>query len=365
MADYKKLSDSRVGFSLKVSAEDFERGKVGAVEYFRQNLSLKGFRKGHIPDDVILKTVGVTHISNEAANRALTFKYREFVEKNDLNPVKSPTVSDFGHEKFPVDVKVEVEIYPLIDLGKYQKLKIEPVEVKITEKEIDDVIQTLIAKQWAGKKVDRAAKNGDQVVLDFVGKDKDGNVIPKADGKDFRIRLGVGHFIPEFEKAVIGMKGGDEKKSVPVKFPKDYSAAELAGNKIKFDIACRDVWEISLSDLTEEVVENIVGQKKTVEEFRKDVESFIRQNREKEENNKALEKYKEKLVKTVRMELPKSWVENEVGSRFKKLEQDPVFREDPEAFWEKLGSSKKQLEKEFLKQSVYNLNVFLALNQIL
>jgi len=264
----KKMSGSKVSFALVLVKKDLENAQKKVIGNYKKNLQIKGFRKGSAPDDRVLAAIGDQKLMFEGFNLALDEKYREFITKNKLRPVSAPKVDFSGMEKIPVEVKMEVEVFPEIILGKYEKLKIEQPKVVITDAEVSQLIETFLSQSGKGSVVERAAKKGDLLDVDFSGKDEKGNILPNTDGKNVKFAAGSGQFLPDLEKAYIGMKAGEEKKNVKVKFPKEYPAPEMAGKKVPFDIKLNSVSEISADKLDEKTIEEIVGRKKTVEEFR-------------------------------------------------------------------------------------------------
>ena len=364
MANYKSLSGSRISFQIKITQEDLDESKKSALDFFRSQLSLKGFRKGHIPDEIVLQSVNPQHVIVETASRALDKKYRAFIEENKLSPISSPKIDNFNPTKLPCEAKIEVEVYPEVKLGDYKKIKLPTVKIDITDKEIDEVIETMLAQQEKGIPVTTAAKKGNMVDIDFTGKDKDGKIIPNTEGKNVKVRLGMGHFIEDFEKAIIGMKPGEEKKDAPVKLPKDYAAKDLAGEQVFFDIKCNQVLEINAKELDETTIEALSGKKSKLEDFRKDLSEVIKQNKERTEKKKNIQDYQEKLAKLVKVDFPSSWLEKESQSRMEQLKQSPEFRDDPESFWKKVGKNEKDLEKMFHTQAEQDLKVFLALSEV-
>ncbi len=365
MANYKTLPGSKIGFTLQITEEDLKKAQKSALDYFRNHVSIKGFRKGHATDDQIIASVGLQQVLIESASRALDKKYRLFIQENKINPVESPKVENFDPQKLPCDADCEVEVYPEVKLGDYKKIKLTVPKAGVTEKEIDDVIETLVSQQGLGKEVDRGAKNGDQVTIDFTGKNEKGEAIEKAKGNDIKFRLGLGQFIEGFEKAVLGMKAGEEKKDTLVEFPKNYPAKEMAGKKVPFDIKCKSVVEISAKDIDEMTIEKITGTKKTVDVFRGDVRELIKQNRGKEAKKKAVEEYQEKLAKLVTVDFPVSWIEKEIQTRLARFKENPAFRADPKAFWEEIGKTEEELKKLFRENAEMDLKVFLGFSEII
>ncbi len=361
MADYKQISGSRIEFQLEISEEMIKKAHKSAIESFRKSVSVKGFRKGHVPDDVVLKSVGLERISYEAMNRAIDTEYRDFLVKNDISPVSQPEVEVKDWEKKPLQVRCTVEVYPEIKLGDFQKIKVNSTDVRVEDKELDEVIATIMSDSQLGKKVDRAAKKGDVVIIDFLGRGKEGEIIPRTDGKEQRVRLGMGHFLEDLEKGIIGMKAGEEKKNIKVKFPKDYHSVDIAGKTVPFEVKMHAVEELVVQNFDEAMIEKVTGQKKTVKQFREDLKNMIVGNKTQTENKKAVEAYQEKLVKMTKCELPESWIQGELASRMDKLKASPQFQHDPEAFWKQMGKTEDALKKEFRVSAEESLKSYLAL----
>lgn len=361
MADYKTISGSRVEFQLEISEEAIKKTHKSAIESFRKNVAVKGFRKGNAPDEVVLQSVGLERVSYEAMNRAIDVKYREFLTKNEISPVSQPEVDVKDWEKKPLQVKCSVEVYPEVKLGDFKKIKVDAIDVKVEEKELDEVIATVMSDSQLSKKVERAAKKGDVVVIDFLGRGKDGSILPRTDGKDQRVRLGMGHFLEDLEAGIIGMKAGEEKKEIKVKFPKNYHSEDMAGKTVPFEVKLHAVEEISVKDFDEAMIEKVTGQKKTVEQFRKDLKEMVLGNKKQAEQKKQIETYQEKLVKMTKCELPESWIQRELASRMDRIKSSPQFEHDPEAFWKQMGKTEEDMKKEFRVSSEESLKSYLAL----
>ena len=361
MTAYKAISGSRVEFQLEISEEAIKKSHKSALDSFRKNVSVKGFRKGHAPDEVVLQSVGMERLSYEAMNKAIDMEYRDFLVQNDISPVSQPQVDVKDWEKKPLLVKCVVEVYPVVKLGDFKNIKVSSGEIKVEEKELNEVIATVMSDSQLGKKVDRVAKKGDVVVIDFLGRGKDGSVLPRTDGKNQRVRLGMGHFLEDLEKGIMGMKAGEEKKDIKVKFPKEYHASDIAGKTVPFEVVLHSVEEIDVKNFNADMIEKVTGQKKTVEQFREDLRNMILTNKTQTEKKKQIEAYQEKLVKMTKCELPESWIEGEVLSRLDRIKKSPQFEHDPEAFWKQMGKKEEDLKKEFRTASEESLKSYLAL----
>lgn len=359
MADYKKMKGSKVSFTLTIEEESLKKAHQAVIQDFKQHVEVKGFRKGHAPDDKVVQQVGLHVVAREAFNHSVDKEYREFIIKNDLRPVSAPEIQSPdkpAKEGEPMKLKGEVEIFPEVTISGYEKVKAEKIDTKIEEKEIDKTIGDVLNQFDQSTEVKRAAKDGDVLIVDFRGKDKKGETLDRTDGKDMKIQLGAGQFLPDLEKAYIGMKAGDTKEDVQVAFPKDYPSPDFAGKKIPFDIAVHAVKEIKTTGLTAEQLKTITGKDTTEEDFRKDVEGMIKQQKEQQAFGVSVDAYQEKLSGVVKVDLPQSWIDREVEMRLQQAQQSPQ--------WEEMKKNEEKMKKEFGTMAEKNLKVFLGLSEI-
>ncbi|MCF7831174.1 trigger factor [Candidatus Gracilibacteria bacterium] len=361
---YKTHSGSKVSFTLTIEEKDMIKAKNRVIEQFKKEVEIKGFRKGHAPNLEVISHVGAPRISYEALNVALDSKYREFIKEHGIKPVDAPDMKLSDSQKMPIEAKMEVEVFPEITLGDYKKIKLDPIKVEIKDKEVDEVIENIMKELKIQKTVKREAKDGDLVEIDFEGKDKKGETIPNTKGEKVLLKLGSGQFLEDLEKAYVGMKAGEEKKEVKVKFPKNYPAPDMAGKTIPFDIKVHSVGEVSVKDLDEEMVGKITGQKKKVGDFKKEVITMLEQKKRDGEKRSRINEYNNKLEKLVKADLPVSWIDKEVGIRMGEVKQSPQYKHDPENFWKAVGQKEDDLKKKFKVDAEKNLKVFLGLSEI-
>ena len=181
------------------------------------------------------------------------------------------------------------DIIPDVTLGDYKKLGVKKPEIKVSEKDIDDVLEN-IAKSFAEKSVvKRAAKLDDEVIIDFVGK-KDGEAFNGGSAKDYALTLGSGSFIPGFEDGIVGHEAGD-KFDLRLTFPKDYGVSELAGAKTVFEVLLKQVNEVKKAEINDEMAKKC-GPFKSLKELKED----IKKNLESQNEYKTSEKFKDDLV---------------------------------------------------------------------
>lgn len=362
---YTKKSGSKVEFTLTIDEKMIPSQMKSVIQSFRSQVSAKGFRKGHAPDEVVISSVGQDRIYNEAMQRAVNSEYQAFVRNNELRPVSAPHIEMKEKEgKMPLKLSVSVEVYPELKIGDYKKIKMEKPKVEIKKEEIDTVIENILKERGVFSVVDGKAEKGHMVAVDFEGKDSDGNVIPSTAAKDVVFEIGSGQFLEDLEKAFIGMKAGESKKAVSVAFPKNYHAKDMAGKKIPFDIKLIEVRSFTIDLLTESVIESVVGEKKSVETFRADIEKIVRNRKIQDEEKKCIDAYTKKLAGVVKADLPESWIEDDIRMKIQNIKNSPQYKQNPEGFWKAMNKTEDDLKKEFRKPAEESLCVFLGLSRI-
>lgn len=356
MADFKRTKGSKVEFTLEINEEELKKAHNHMVAEYKQHVSVPGFRKGHAPDDKVVGKVGLHIIAREAFNWATEKKYREFLEKNDIRPITPPQVASPekpAKEGQPMTLKGTVEVYPEINLKDYNKINVKAENAEATKEDIEKTIEDVLVQFQQAKAVARAAKDGDFVTIDFRGKDKEGNTLDRTDGKEMKIRIGGGQFLPDLEKAFIGMKAGEEKTDVQVGFPKDYPSDDFAGKKIPFDVKVHEVAEISAKNIDAESLKMITGKETTLEEFEAEIKTMIEGQKKEQAFHKAVEEYQEQLAKLVDVDLPESWMEQEVVALAARVQQQTGVEPD------------EKMKKELQKQGEKQLKAFLGLSEII
>lgn len=289
----KKLSDTKVQITVKLEAEDLAAAKPLAIERLSADLALPGFRKGKVPAKLAEQHLRANDIAQMTLDIAVrTSVPKAFVaEKQVAIMIPRVEVTKFVANE-SAEYTATAEILPEIKLGDYKKLKVKKQVVKVTDKDIDGVLEQIANSYAEPKVVKRAAKLGDEVVIDFTGK-KDGKEFAGGKAKDHRLVLGSGSFIPGFEDGVVSHEVGD-KFDLPLTFPKNYHAKELAGQKVVFEVLLKQVSEIEKPRYDDDFAKKC-GPFKNMDELKAD----IQKNLEMQNEHKASEQYKDALVEAL------------------------------------------------------------------
>lgn len=305
----KKLSDSRVEITVTLDAEDLKPIKNKALEKLAKEIHVEGFRKGKVPVDVAKKFIPENDLNAETVDAAVRATVIEAFAKHEKSPLVLPSVNV---TKYVPDEIVEytatADIIPEVKLGDYKNLGVKRPETKVTKKDVDGVLDDLATNFAEKKVVKRAAAEGDEVIIDFVGK-KGGEAFKGGSAKDYHLTLGSHTFIPGFEEGIIGHEPGD-KFDLKLTFPKDYGVADLAGAKTVFEVLLKQVNEVKKAKLDDELATKC--GLKTIDELKKDIEKNIAARNGHQQEEKFKDDLVNALVKKSKIPAPEILIDDQL-----------------------------------------------------
>ena len=247
---------------------------------------LPGFSKGKAPRKMVESMYGATVFYEDAVNEIFPDIYTKAIVEQELKAVGSPSVSNMDTpDEGGVVLTIETELYPEVTLGQYKGLEVPKREVKVEESEVDAEVNRMAERNARIETVDRAAANGDTVVIDFEGF-VDDQPFQGGKAEDYSLTLGSGSFIPGFEDALVGAVAGEER-DVNVTFPEDYSAKELAGKPAVFKCKVHEVKESIKPELDDEFAKD-VSEFDTLDALKDDIRTRFTKSRT-EQNDRAFE----------------------------------------------------------------------------
>jgi len=271
-----ELPESRVRVQAEVPAEEVERRVTEAARQLGRQMRVPGFRKGKVPAPIVIRRLGREAVLDEALRSALGSWYADAIEEAGIAPVGEPELDmgDLPEEGQPLSFSIEIGVRPEAKLGQYKGLEVGRRQPSVEETRIDEELERLRERFATLETVDRAAVEGDQVVIDYTGS-VDGEPFEGGAGRDQVLELGSGRLIPGFEEQLAGARAGDERV-VQVTFPDDYQAAELAGKAAQFDVTVTEVKAKRLPELGDEFASE-AGGFDTLAELREDIAERLKQ----------------------------------------------------------------------------------------
>ena len=320
----KKLSDTKVELTISLGSEELSAAEQVALTKMAADVKVPGFRKGKVPVSVAAKHVNPAALQEQTLDNALSKAVAEAFMAEKIQALDRPAVDV---KKFvpgqELEFTAEVEIIPPVKLGNYKKLKAKRQAVKVEDKEVEEIITRMRENFTEKTEVKRAAKEGDEAVIDFTGK-KDDVPFDGGAAKDFALKLGSGQFIPGFEEGVVGHKAG-ETFDLKLTFPKDYHAKELAGANVVFTVTLLKVNELSLPEVNDEFAAKC-GPFTSVDELKADIKREITAQKEREADEKLKDELVGELAEASKVALPELLIDDQIRSIEQDLMQNLMYR---------------------------------------
>ena len=305
---------------VELPAERIEQEINSRLKTVGRTAKLKGFRPGKVPPKVVKQRYGKA-IREEVISELMQKSYTDAVMQENLNPAGGPkieTEDNKGDNNFAY--VATFEIMPNVELKNLDKIAVEIPEVTISKSDMDDMILRLRRQKATWEEVDRKSGDGDKVVVDFTGTLK-GEEFEGGKGTEVPVVLGQGQMLPDFEKALLGIKGGDEK-TFKVKFPKDYHADDLNGKKVDFAIKVHRVEEEVLPPLDDSLAESFEVTEGGLEKFLADVRENMEREAEQKLKGDVREQIMNALLESNPLEIPNTLKHQEAHS----LQHDAMQR---------------------------------------
>lgn len=356
----KKLSDTRIEVKVTLDAKDLKPASEKALERLAKEIKVEGFRQGKVPTEVAKKFIPENDLNAETIDIAVRTTVIEAFTKNEKSPLAVPSVNVTKYVPGEMaEYTATADILPEIKLGDYKNLDVKLEKFTAAEKDIKEVLKN-IANSFSEKKaIKRAAKSTDEVIIDFVGK-KDNKAFEGGSAKDYHLTLGSKTFIPGFEEGIVGHEPGD-KFNLELTFPKDYHMKELAGAKTIFEVLLKQVNEVTLPEINDELATKC-GPFKTLADLKAD----IKKNLEAQNNHRLEEKYKDDLVnalvKKSKISAPEILIDDQMRFIKNDLERNAMSQGLTfEQYLARGGETEETWEKEAKKLAESRVKASLAL----
>ncbi|BBN59588.1 trigger factor [Hydrogenovibrio marinus] len=288
----------------------------------RRNVKMDGFRPGKVPMSVVKKRYG-GQVRQELMGDAVQQSFYEAVTKEELNVAGYPMFDSLDEKDGSIEFTARFEIFPEVKLPDLAKLKVDSIQAEVADKDVDNMLNKLLEQKmvWQpSKSAAKKAKKGEQVIIDFVGK-KDGVAFDRGSAENVPLVLGGGQMIPGFEDGIIGMKKGEEKV-IEVTFPEDYHSEELKGQTVTFDITVHSIQTKVVPEMDEEFVKSFGIEEGTEEALRTEIRSNMEKELSRAVDSKNRTAVFDALSDAVKIELPKSAVEQEASDLMQRQAQN-------------------------------------------
>ncbi len=368
MAKIDKLQDSRVRIEIDVTPEQFEHGLDHAFEQIKDDVDIKGFRKGKVTRKVYEQHKGVETLYEEALNHVVQDTYFDAVQTHELEVVAQPKIDlDINTVKkgegFTYTATVAVK--PDVELGEYKGFEYEGETVEVTDEEIDAEIERLLGQNAElVVKEEGALEKNDTAVFDFEGF-VDGEAFEGGKAENHELQVGSGQFIPGFEDQMIGMTPGEER-DVNVTFPEDYQAENLKGKEAVFKTKLHEIKVKETPELNDDFVKDLDREGvETVDQLKTDTKATLTKQKEEQSRNKAVDFAVDKAAENATINVPKEMIDEEKNRMLDNTKrQAQQYGIDFDTYLQLTGTDKETFEAKLRDDAERSIRYNLTLEAI-
>ncbi|MEE1951511.1 trigger factor [Pseudomonas alcaligenes] len=297
--------------TIGVPAERIETEVTKRLQQTARRAKVPGFRPGKVPMNVIRQRYEDA-ARQEALGDLIQATFYEAIVEQKLNPAGAPAVEPKVFEKGKdLEYVATFEVFPEIKLAGFDGIAIERLQADVTDADLDNMLEILRKQNTRFEAVERAAENGDQLNIDFVGK-IDGEAFAGGSAKGTPLVLGSGRMIPGFEEALVGVKAGEERVINPT-FPADYQNLDLAGKAAEFTVTVNSVSAPQLPELNDDFFALFGIKEGGLEGFRAEVRKNMERELRQAIKSKVKNQVMEGLLAANPVEVPKALIGNEVN----------------------------------------------------
>ncbi|MFA6547974.1 MAG: trigger factor [Candidatus Magasanikbacteria bacterium] len=359
----KQLPKSQVELIITVTLEDYKKDMETAALRISQRAAIHGFRPGKAPYDIVKQNVGEIKILEEAMQTIVEKNYHSAVVAEKLETIGMPEITI---EKMAPGndfvFKAVAALLPTVKLGDTEKIKVEKKEIKVEDKQIDEVIENL--KKMQGKEVvkEGVATKEDKVE---VAMNMSINKVPVEGGQapKHQVYLSEPHYIPGFAEQLVGLKK-DDTKEFSLRFPDEHYQKHLAGKDVDISIKVNDVYSIEYPEISDELAQKL-GQK-SVEGLKEILMTNLKQEAQNKEDQRIEAELLEKVILASEFsEVPDVLIKSEKQKMFYELKnslQDQGI--EFEKYLKDLKKTEEEIAEDFAERALTRVKAALISRQI-
>ncbi len=346
-------------FTIVVPAGHIEDRVTNRLEEVGRTIRMPGFRPGKVPMGLLRKKYEGS-VMGEVLEAAVNEGTQKAIEDRNLRPAMQPKIEIKSFDKGKdLEFTVAMETLPEVEPIDFKTVEVERPKVTVPDQEIDDALKRIAERNEKTEPLpeDHAAESGDVAVIDFTGK-RDGVAFEGGAAQGYPLKLGSNSFIPGFEEQVVGMKAGEEKV-IEVTFPEQYHNAELAGQKVTFDVKLGELRKPVAPAIDDDLAKS-VGME-NAEALRNAVRDEIQREYDNAARGVAKRKLLDVLAERHEFEVPQGMVDVEFDAIWQQVQKD---REQGRVEDEDKDKSEDQLKDEYRKIAERRVRLGLLLSEV-
>ena len=362
LTNVEKKEKNQVALSIVVEADVFEAACEKSYRKNASSINIQGFRKGKAPRKMIEKLYGPEIFYDDAMNECIPDAYEAAVKEAGLKVVSQPSITEVDVKDGEFLFTAVVFVKPEVVVKDYKGIEAEKDDVTVSAEEVEAELKRMQDRNARQVSVEREAKKGDIVNLDFEGF-VDGVAFEGGKGEKFDLELGSGMFIPGFEEQLEGKNVGDEC-DVNVTFPEEYNEKSLAGKPAVFKCKINEIKENQKPELDDEFAKD-VSEFDTIAELKADLEKNLQERKNDSAQTSFQERVMDKVIETMEADIPDAMVETQLD----RVADDFSYRlamqgMEFESYLKMTGMTMEQFRSVFTPQALRQVKIRLALEKV-
>ena len=362
LTNVEKKEKNQVALSIVVAADVFEAACEKSYRKNVRNINIQGFRQGKAPRKILEKLYGPEIFYDDAMNECIPDAYEAAVAEAGLKVVSQPSITEVDVKDGEFLFTAVVFVKPEVSVKDYKGIEAEKEEVAVSAEDVEAELARMQTRNARQVSVEREARKGDIVNLDFEGF-VDGVAFEGGKGEKFDLELGSGMFIPGFEEQLEGKNVGDEC-DVNVTFPEEYNEKSLAGKPAVFKCKINEIKENQKPELDDEFAKD-VSEFDTIAELKADIEKKMVESKQSSADTAFQERVMDKVIENLEAEIPDAMVETQLD----RVAEDFSYRlamqgMEFESYLKMTGMTMEQFRSVFAPQALRQVKIRLALEKI-
>jgi len=353
------LGPTRKRIHVIVPEETVKREIDGAYVELRRTAKVKGFRPGKTPRQILERYYG-DYVTEQVISKLIGNTYEGALARGNIRPVSQPTLDNEElTEGEPFKYSAVVDVNPDIDVKDYVGIPLKKRQLKLEKDDVTKGLEQLqnIHAQLKTVGEDRAAGDGDFVVIDFQGT-IDGEPFKGGRGESVSVEIGAGRFLPDLEKALVGARC-DEEREVEITFPDNHREKDLAGKKALFHMRIREIREKVFPALDDEFAKDVGCE--SLKDLERKVKSEIQEEKQFAINRELEKDIIDFVIEKNAFEVPKSMVDRQVEALIRELKLNLAHQG---VEFETSGLDEEKLREQYRDRAIRDVKSTLLLNRI-
>ena len=351
-----KLENSAVKLTATIAKDDVVNGYNENLKKYAKNISLPGFRKGHVPVKVLEQKYGDSlkqEVLIDLVDQSLNQIFAE-EESKDIRPLpysqprlENDKVPEFSTEK-DLTFTVIYDVFPTVEVKEFSKIEVKEPQVSVTDKDVEEELKAIQERNAMviDKKDGDPVEKDNIVTIDYSELNDDGSMVEGSKREGFVFTVGTGENIYKIDDEIIGMKK-DETKEITKTYAKDDKDEVLAGKTKKISVTVKAIKVRNLPALDDDLAQDVNEKYKTIDDLRKDITRGLEAAKTRKVNELKSQSLIEQLVEKNPVVVPQSMINAEMENRFRMMAQQ--FQTTPQQL-EKMIEASGQKKEDMLKQ---------------